>query len=159
MRYFKIMPVLLGLLLTVMAQPVLANSDTNFDFSLQDFKGKTHKLSDYRGSWVLVNFWATWCPPCREEMPALSDLHEGNKDIIVLGINYHETDMTKVTDFLDGMLLDFPSLILPPGKDISGIKPIYSLPTSLLVSPKGEIVAQFSGVVNIEGVEQFIQKQ
>lgn len=68
---------------TAPAKPLAA------DFTLRDLDGKLHKLSDYRGKVVFLNFWATWCPPCREEIPSMERLNEvlGNKDFVMLAVN------------------------------------------------------------------------
>ena len=61
------------------------------DFTLPDLEGKPVSLSDYRGKWVIVNYWATWCPPCLEEIPDLVDLYENNRDkLVVLGVDHEE---------------------------------------------------------------------
>ena len=67
--------------------------DAPVDFTLQQLGGGEISLSDYRGEWVVVNYWATWCPPCRKEMPELSELHEARGDVTVLGLAYEEGDM------------------------------------------------------------------
>ena len=67
-----------------MAEPV--------EYSLPDLDGKMHSLADYRGKWVIVNYWATWCPPCQEEIPDLVNFHDSHKDddAVVLGINLED---------------------------------------------------------------------
>jgi thiol-disulfide isomerase/thioredoxin len=64
----------------------LSSAAQSQGFSFADTSGKIHSLSDYRGKWVLINFWATWCPPCLEEIPDLVSLYESRKDVIVIGI-------------------------------------------------------------------------
>ncbi len=61
------------------------------DFMLPDLEGKPVSLSDFRGKWVIVNYWATWCPPCLDEIPELVSLHDDNRDkLVVLGVDYEE---------------------------------------------------------------------
>ena len=63
------------------------------DFTFTDMQGKAQRLVDYRGKWVLVNFWATWCPPCQEETPELVELHKAHKntDLVVIGVALDST--------------------------------------------------------------------
>src|SRR3989338_8143982 len=87
---------LIGLLL------VLPFSVQAAGFSLEDTQGNSHRLEDYRGKWVLVNFWATWCPPCLSEIPELSSLHDTHKgkDLVVIGIAIESGSSRKVEDFI-----------------------------------------------------------
>ena len=77
-------------------------------FNFKDTKGKVHRLEDYKGKWVLINFWATWCPPCLEEMPALQQLHETRKDLVVIGIAMEYQDAAYVKQFAEDLLVTFP---------------------------------------------------
>ncbi len=131
-------------------------SYAGFDFFLNDLSGKKHNLSDYQGKWVLINFWATWCPPCLTEMPELSRLHDENPDIVVLGINFWEEDLTKVRKFVDDLLLEFPVLILPKPEQIKGLGKIANLPTSILVSPTGKVVGALAGIVDTKVLKKTI---
>jgi thiol-disulfide isomerase/thioredoxin len=72
----------------------VANARASVDFSMSGIDGKEYRLSDFKGKWVLVNFWATWCPPCLEEMPELEIFHSRHKDsnAVVIGVNY-ETEI------------------------------------------------------------------
>jgi len=129
------------------------------DFTLQDMHGKQHKLSDYRGQWVLVNYWATWCPPCREELPDLEVFHNANQGrAVVLGINMEDIDLESLKEFVEEQFLSFPILMAGPQPDKSQrIGPVPGLPTSYLVSPTGKIVARQSGPVTAEAISKFIE--
>lgn len=133
-------------------------SFANFGFSLNDLSGKTHQLSDYRGKWVLVNFWATWCPPCLAEMPELSRMHDENLNIVVIGVNFWEEDLNRVKRFVDELLLEFPILVLPKPKQIKSLGEIVNLPTSVLVSPSGKVIRAFAGMVDTKALQEFVVK-
>ena len=79
------------------------------DFVLEDMQGETHHLSDYRGKWVLVNFWATWCPPCLSEIPELSRLHNSHKDLVVIGIAMDYRSGRRLPNLLKRMASVTPS--------------------------------------------------
>src|SRR3990172_4801494 len=80
------------------------------DFVLKDIQGKMHRLADYRGKWVLVNFWATWCSPCLSEIPELSSLHDAHKDkdLVVIGIAMDSGSGSKVADFSQAHGISYP---------------------------------------------------
>lgn len=132
------------------------------DFEFKTLKGETVKLSDFRGKWVIVNYWATWCPPCRVEMPELGFFHEAHKnnDAVVLGVNYEEVDVSIVQKFLDQEMIKLP-IVRQVGK-IDGkstyFGPLRGLPTTYMVSPKGEVVAARTGMVDQKMLEDFIKK-
>jgi thiol-disulfide isomerase/thioredoxin len=134
------------------AQPV--------DFTLKDVNGVEHKLSDYRGKWVLVNYWATWCPPCLEEIPELVLFHEEHKDkdAVVLGVNFEDVKLKKLREFIDENFITYPVLLSKPAPS-SALGPIPGLPTSYLVSPQGEVVAQQVGTVTMQSIEDFINSE
>jgi len=135
-----------------------ATSYAAFEFTLNDLSGRSHKLADYRGKWVLVNFWATWCPPCLAEMPELSTLHDENDNIVVLGINFWEKDLDRIKEFVEGLLIEFPILTLPDPQDVKGIGKISSLPTSVLVSPEGKAVGILIGIIDVKKIQKFIEQ-
>src|SRR5687768_15088815 len=82
-------------------------------FLLKDTQGVKHTLSQYKGKWVLVNYWATWCPPCLEEVPDLVNLydHRRKKDLMVLGVVFDYTDTKEVSDYVDDMLMSYPIVL------------------------------------------------
>lgn len=126
------------------------------DFRLTDTHGKTHTLSGYKGKWVLVNYWATWCPPCLEEIPDLIALHGDKKNnLVVIGIALDYRDPKQVTDFAEGLLVDYP-IVLGNAKITGQIGPVQGLPTTYLFNPEGKMVAQQVGAVTREAVESYI---
>lgn len=111
------------------------------DFSLQTLEGETVTLSDLRGQAVLVNLWATWCPPCRAEMPAMQKLYDEYKDdgFIVLAINMTYQDNALAVDpFVRENKLTFPILIEPTG-EVAEKYELRSLPSSFFINREGLI--------------------
>ena len=130
------------------------------EFTLLDVQGVKHKLSDYRGKWVVVNYWATWCPPCLTEIPELVDFHEERKDndAVVLGVNFEDISLNALKQFSEEYFMNFPVLRTKPGPN-SALGPIPGLPTTYLVSPEGEVVARQVGPVTAVLIADFIAQQ
>ena len=129
------------------------------DFKVTDTKGKTHSLSGYKGKWVLVNYWATWCPPCLEEIPDLIALHENKKNnMVVIGVALEYKDPKQVIDFAEGLLVTYP-IVLGNPKIVNQIGPMQGLPTTYLFNPEGKMVAQQVGAITREAVESYIGKK
>ena len=151
--------IILALILAVVIAVTPAQSEP-VDFSLPDLKGEQHKLSEFRGKWVLVNYWATWCPPCLDEIPELVEFHEAHKDknAVVIGVNFEEIGMEKLKSFVDDYFMSYPILQMKPGPT-SDLGFIEGLPTSFLVSPKGELLAKQTGPVSAKMIEDFISEQ
>ena len=117
------------------------------DFALVDAEGKEHRLSDYRGQVVLVNFWATWCPPCRREMPSMQRLWEALRgtDFRMLAVDVGEDDET-VFSFIFALdtAIEFPMLLDRDGK-VTERWPVIGLPTSFLVDRSGRLAYRAIG--------------
>jgi len=125
-------------------------------FRLTDTDGKAHSLAAYKGKWVLVNFWATWCPPCLDEIPDLIALHDNKKNnLVVIGIAMDYRNPKQVTDFADSMLIDYP-IVLGNAQVVNQIGPVEGLPTTYLYNPDGKMVAQQVGAITREAVESYI---
>jgi thiol-disulfide isomerase/thioredoxin len=148
----------LALMVTLWAVVAAANSAQD-DFTLPDMDGQAHSLSDYRGKWVLVNYWATWCPPCLEELPELEVFHSGAEgSAVVLGVNMEAIDKPELRAFVDQQFLSFPILVAGerPRRD-QMIGPVEAMPTSYLVTPEGKIVARQVGQITSEAITAFIE--
>ncbi len=137
-----------------------ASAEKAVDFAAPDLDGRIHRLSDYRGKWVLVNYWATWCPPCREELPELEVFHDNHKDrdAVVLGLAMEDIDGERLREFVEEQFLSYPILLVGSRPKVL-LGRVPGLPTSFLVSPEGEIVARQVGPVDRESIEAFIEKQ
>lgn len=115
------------------------------DFTLPDLKGRKVRLKDLRGQVIFLNFWATWCVPCRAEMPAMEKLYREFKDkgLIILALNYREGP-EQIKPFVDELQLTFPILLDRDGK-VSDRYKVFGLPTSHLLGRRGEVLGTAVG--------------
>jgi peroxiredoxin len=115
------------------------------EFALADMDGVLHRLSDYRGQVVIVNFWATWCPPCREEMPSMQRAWEQiqDEDIVILAIDVGEDEDTIFT-FTADYPVEFP-LLLDLDSRVIQEWPVRGLPTTFIIDPQGRIAYRAIG--------------
>jgi thiol-disulfide isomerase/thioredoxin len=111
------------------------------DFTLEDIDAKKISLKDYRGKVVMLNFWATWCPPCRREMPSMERLHQDlkDKDFVVLAVNQME-DIDQIFAFTGELELE-PTFAILYDRDskVSRAYSVMGLPTTYLIDKKGNI--------------------
>jgi len=150
------MRALIFIMALLVALPVVAEK---VDFTLLDLDGKSVSLSDFRGKWVIVNYWATWCPPCLEEIPDLVDLYDENRDtIVVLGIAFEEVNEEYLREFVDSHMMSYPVMNTEP-VPVTELGPVLGLPTSYIISPEGERVARQEGPVTREAIEKYIARK
>jgi len=132
--------------------------ETAVDFELETLDGEIIRLSDLRGEKVLLNFWATWCPPCREEMPEMQEFHDDYEDDIqVVAVNYSETD-DKVIEYLDEFGYTFPSPMDRSGA-VGDEYEVLSLPTTYFIGTDGKVQEpRHVGPMDYEFMEDMMHK-
>ncbi len=115
------------------------------DFTLKDIDGRDVSLSSLRGRVVLINFWATWCPPCRSEMPSLNSLYKEyrGKGLVVLAIST-DRRMSDVKDYVSKNIFEF-QILLDPDMRVSRRYKVFSIPTTFLIERNGVIIKRFLG--------------
>ena len=149
---------LLPLLLFALAAAAAYETDDPVDFTLEQLGGGDVQLSDFRGEWVVVNYWATWCAPCRKEIPDLSLLHSERSDLTVLGLAYEELEDTDFEAFLKDFDVSYPILkvdVYDPPEPFGAPK---VLPTTIILDHQGRAVKAFLGPVTRESIEAFIDR-
>ena len=139
---------LLGVMLLMLAMEAKA-------FQFQDTDGKIHTLVDYKGRWVIVNFWATWCPPCLKEIPDLIALYEDREDVMVIGVAMEFSDPEVVMAFVESMSITYPT-VLGNKRIASQIDDISMLPSTYFFDPEGKPAARKLGLVTRKNIEAFI---
>jgi thiol-disulfide isomerase/thioredoxin len=148
MRYFAIL-FCLSLSLSTGAQAK--------GFTFTDHAGKKLTLSDYKGKWVLINFWATWCPPCLKEIPDLVSLYESRKDVMVIGIAMDYSDPKTVLKYVKSMSIPYP-IVMGDRKIAAQIGPVSMLPTTYVFDPSGKPAVYKVGLVSRESLEEFMRE-
>lgn len=122
------------------------------DFTLPNTQGQSVRLADLQGKVVFLNFWATWCPPCRAEMPAMERLHEafGGKNLAVVAVNVE--DLSAVTSYLEKNRHAFTVLLDPEG-EVQNLYGVFRLPETFLIDKQGRIVQHYLGARDWSSVE------
>ena len=123
------------------------------DFTLADLHGEKHSLKNLRGKVVLVNFWATWCPPCRKELPDLETLYSRfqNQGLVILAIS--DEDAAKVKPFIAARNIQFP-ILLDPGRKVNELFQIEGIPKSFVYDRGGKLVSQS---IDMRTMRQFLE--
>lgn len=115
------------------------------DFELTDLANKTHRLNDYRGQLLIINFWASWCAPCREEIPSMNSAWAQLKahKVVMLAVNFGEPSQV-VNDFVKQVPIHFP-VLLDPDNQASSDWQVTAMPTTLVISRQGKILDRILG--------------
>jgi thiol-disulfide isomerase/thioredoxin len=133
----------------------LAHTAWAGEWNLKDQGGAHYTLSGLRGKWVLVNFWAPWCPPCLDEMPGLVTLQQKHKDLQVIGVAVAYGSRKEVTDIISKLSISYP--IVFGNEDTAGdFGGLNGMPTSFLYSPAGKLVGQHQGPMLQNEIERMM---
>ena len=143
-----------GLLVLVVATEARA-----VDYELPDTDGQMQSLDQYKGKWLIVNYWATWCRTCMKELPELIDFHTNNDlNAVVVGINFEEIEAKELKAFLDTKTIPYAVLSTVPVRK-TPLGPVPALPTTYIIDPEGKVVAGEVGIVTREGLESYISQK
>ena len=128
------------------------------NFSLPDIKGKTVRLSDYNNKAVILNFFATWCPPCREEIPDFIEMvntHDSER-FAIIGISVEKGDDATVKRFVTDARINYP-VLMDDGLVSKAYGPIHSIPTTFIIDKKGNIVQKIIGSRTKKEFEKIVE--
>lgn len=168
-KNYIIIPVILVLILAAfLYYKDLAGKDTDINtgtgpgelapyFTLKSINGEEISLSDFRGKKVFLNFWATWCGPCRLEMPDIQRLHEEQPGVQVLTVNLQE-EKGKEISFLFTNAYTFPALLDPEG-EVSSKYIIMGIPTTYFIDENGVIINKIVGAISYQRMLDMLKIQ
>ncbi len=127
------------------------------DFKLQDLDGKTFKLSDFQGKPVLLDFWATWCPPCREAIPGIEKLYKkySDKGLVVLSVSLDEGDWPSVKAFAAGAGITYP--VLKGTDEITSEFQVRTIPMVVIINKEGKVVKRYLGFGDDDELEKDVK--
>jgi thiol-disulfide isomerase/thioredoxin len=137
--------------------PSIARGQGAPDFELQSVDGFSRKLSDYRGKAVMINFWASWCTPCKEEIPLLQaayDQYSGS--LVVLGVNAGESEAV-VRNYLERVRMTFP-VLLDIGDEVSYLYQVRAFPTTLFIDRDGVIKDLHVGLLSQSIMDRYLER-
>jgi thiol-disulfide isomerase/thioredoxin len=128
------------------------------DFSLKSADGKSYVLKKYRGKVVIVNFWATWCGPCRKEIPDFIEAYKKYKDkgLVIIGISVDKDGWSAVTPFIEESKINYP-IVLANEQVVENYGGVEAIPSTFIVDKKGYIVDQQIGMMSLEELETKLQ--
>ena len=138
--------------------PVVIQADDSADYELRDMDGKSHRVSDYRGKWLIINFWATWCSPCIQEMPELERFYQQNiSSAQVWGVTFEDTDKAKIRQFIEQLGITYP--VLGYGQDpLTGFGTVTVLPTTFVIDKQGLFFHRFEGPITAQDITKIIDR-
>ena len=128
------------------------------DYELPDLDGNIQSLDQYKGKWLIVNYWATWCSTCVKELPDLISLHNDNKagDIVVVGVNFEMIKSDRLKKFVAQHSIPYTILRTEP-VPMTPLGSVPALPATYIIDPEGKVVAGQVGIVTQENLENYIE--
>ena len=149
---------IIGLGLAVAAPEMIPEEDLELigraapTFDLHTLDGGNFKLEDYRGKLVVLSFWASWCSPCRYELPALNQLSKQRSDVVFIGVNV-DREPGPAKKFLKGISVDFP-IIMDNNSEVLGEYNVMSMPTLFLIDKQGIVAYSKTGFSREKGLAE-----
>jgi thiol-disulfide isomerase/thioredoxin len=156
-RFFAVFLLTAAVLFGCTDKGARTGGDAASDFTLQDMSGKNVRLSDYKGRVVLLDFWATWCPPCRASIPGLEKLHKAYKDkgLVVLAVSLDMGGWDSVKSFIRDNGITYQ--VLKGTDDVSDQYQVRTIPMILVLNKEGRITKRYLGFGSEEDLEKDIK--
>jgi cytochrome c biogenesis protein CcmG/thiol:disulfide interchange protein DsbE len=145
--------------LVLLSSPIAAGQGEQApDFSLKDLEGNNVTLADYKGKVVFLNFWATWCPPCRQEIPDFIKAYEKHKDngLVILGVAVSDRE-NSVRSFVEKNKISYP-VAMGDEKIVQDYEPGQYIPTTIVIDRNGKIHDKHVGVMDMSQVEKIFKE-
>jgi thiol-disulfide isomerase/thioredoxin len=139
-------------------KPVVRNLEYP-SLKIKTFDNKDYDLMAHRGKWVVVNFWATWCGPCKIEIPEFNKLDKKREDVDFIGLAYEEIERADMEAFLKEMPINYPIAILDVYNPPIDFDPPAGLPLTYVIAPDGKVASKFLGPVTSEELEKVMVAQ
>jgi len=129
------------------------------NFSVVDTNGNTHNNETTKGKYLVINFWATWCPPCLKEIPAFVEFYDKNSEIVeILGLDYEQADKQVIAEFTDTYMVNYPIILFEGDNSTEFDKfgDVFGMPTTYIYDPEGKLVDFRMGEIDITVLEKAI---
>lgn len=150
---------MLALLLILALTPVTPGAAETSDYALRDLDGELHRVSDHRGVWLVINFWATWCAPCLHEMPELQRFYERNRERAhVWGVTFEDSERKTIEEYVERLGVTYPILGYEQDPQ-TGYGKVTVLPTTFIIDPEGLFFHRFEGPISAQDIEAIIPWQ
>lgn len=150
---------IIGIIFLMISLVSFSNSAKAPDFNLKDQYGVVHSLENYKGKVIFLNFWATWCPPCKKEMPDIENIYkeygQNKKDVVILGVNSEKEN--EVKKFLKDKGYTFPTVI-DENSEVMRKYFIQAFPTSFVIDKEGNVYGYVMGGLTKEQIKQVIEE-